>query len=81
MWMHPASVTAAKQPRPLLVTMVLGSKLALAHLAIASDVNPLTKSSLSRVGCPASSVEIAAKKGALFSELFPGSPPERSPPT
>jgi hypothetical protein len=34
------------------VTMVLGSKLALAHLALASGVKPLTKSSLSRIQSP-----------------------------
>ncbi len=80
LWKHPASVTAAKHPRPSLVTKVLGIKLALAHLAIASDVEPLTMSSLSRMGCPASFIETAATKGTLFSEPLPGLPPEHYPP-
>lgn len=63
MWMHPASVTAARQPRPSLVTMSSGSKLALAHLAMTSDVKPLTMSSLSRTGYPAPFVETTATKG------------------
>ena len=39
-------------PSPSLCTLVPGARLALAHLLIASEVNPLTTLSLMYIGCP-----------------------------
>jgi hypothetical protein len=62
MWVHPLSMTAAKHHRPSLVTIVLGRKLVFAYLAVASDVKPMSMSSLSRIGIPVSIVKTAATK-------------------
>ena len=74
---HPAPTTAAKQPRPSLVTRVAGSKLASAHLPMASSVKPRTRLSLSCSGWPWALSETAATNGTLFSEPRPALPPVR----
>jgi hypothetical protein len=70
-WMQPASVTAAKQPRPPLRTTPPGARRVLARLPMAGEVKPLTTSSFKCVGRPLSFSDSAATNGTWFSELWP----------
>src|SRR3954464_9085118 len=79
-WTQPALLTPVKQRSPSLTTVLAGSKLRFAKVAIAARRNPVTRRNFKRIGLPSGVVSTAATIGVLPGEPRPRLPPFRSPP-
>ncbi len=77
---RPALITTVKQAKPSEVATQPGLRSSLAQTTIALRVKPGTGAILIYSGRPSALREMAAAKGALFSEPRPLLPPANSPP-